>query len=272
VFDVYKDQFSYDRRELNPRVELRDESSEDWIQEKVIVDAAYGHEKLPLYLFLPRRSRPPYQVVIYFPGSGSFQRRSSKDLEHYSEFRFLSSIVRNGRAGVYPVYKGTFERGEDYPGAISSGASTRENTEYVIQLVKDFRTSIDYLESRRDIDTKKLAYLGYSWGGQLGPIVLASEPRVQADILIVGGMVQAGRPEVQQINYVSRVTTPTLMLNGRYDMVFPYLVSAKPMFELLGTPRDHKRQVVYESDDFVPYNELVKETLAWLDRDLGPVK
>ena len=80
------------------------------------------------------------------------------------------------------------------------------------------------------------------------------------------------RPEVDQINYVTRVKIPTLMLNGRYDMLYPYETSSKPMFDLLGTPKEHKEQKLYDSDHFIPRNELIKETLNWLDRYLGPVK
>jgi hypothetical protein len=48
--------------------------------------------------------------------------------------------------------------------------------------------------------------------------------------------------------------------------------TVKPMFDLLGTPPDQKKLNVYESDHFIPSNELIKETLAWLDHYLGPVK
>ena len=72
-----------------------------------------------------------------------------------------------------------------------------------------------------------------------------------------------------QINYVTRVKIPTLMLNGRYDMNSPYETTAKPMFDLLGTPKEQK---LYDSDQYIPRNELIKETLNWLDRYLGPVK
>lgn len=44
------------------------------------------------------------------------------------------------------------------------------------------------------------------------------------------------------------------------------------MFRLLGTPKEHKRRVVYETGHNIPWNELIKETLDWLDRYLGPVK
>ena len=61
------------------------------------------------------------------------------------------------------------------------------------------------------------------------------------------------------------------MLNGKYDLFFPYEIATKPMFDLLGTPRGQKEMKVYDTDHFVPQNELIKETLAWLDRYLGPV-
>jgi len=54
--------------------------------------------------------------------------------------------------------------------------------------------------------------------------------------------------------------------------VFPYETSVKPMFDLLGTPDEHKVMKVYETDHIPPRNEYIKEILAWLDRYLGPVK
>ena len=42
------------------------------------------------------------------------------------------------------------------------------------------------------------------------------------------------------------------------------------MFDLLGTPNDEKELRLYETDHIPPRNELIKETLAWLDRYLGP--
>jgi hypothetical protein len=114
VFQVYKQQFAYDKTSLEAKVESRKESSGDWIQERVTIDAAYGRERLPVHLFLPKRSSPPYQTVVYFPGASSASQPSSKDLERYREFEtLLSFIVKSGRAVVYPIYKGTFERRED---------------------------------------------------------------------------------------------------------------------------------------------------------------
>jgi eukaryotic-like serine/threonine-protein kinase len=37
--------------------------------EKVSFDAAYGKERVTAYLFLPKNSSPPFQTIVYFPGS-----------------------------------------------------------------------------------------------------------------------------------------------------------------------------------------------------------
>ena len=271
VFQAYKDQFAYDKKDLNARVELKDEKAKDWIKEKVTFDTAYENERMTAYLFLPKNSRPPFQTVVYFPGSSAQQQKSSQDLEKYVWFEVdLSFLLQDGRAVLFPIYKGTFER-ED-PVLTGAPRDSRLYTEYRIRLVREFRACIDYLEIRPDIDAGKIAYLGFSWGGALGAIIPAVEERLRASILKVGGFYRPGRPENDQINYVTRVKLPTLMLNGKYDMTFPYETTVKPMFDLLGTPKEDKALKLYDTDHFIPHNEFIKETLAWLDKYLGPAK
>ena len=175
---------------------------------------------------------------------------------------------------MYPVYKGTFERGS--PNLIALHASGHWNnhqyTELFIQQVKDLKRCIDYLETRPDIDTKKLAYYGLSWGALYGAIIPAVEDRFKASIIIAGGLGESMRPEVSPMNYITRVKTPTLMLNGRYDTIDNEETSIKPMFDLLGTAAANKELKLYETDHIPPINEVIKETLAWLDRYLGHVK
>jgi hypothetical protein len=43
------------------------------------------------------------------------------------------------------------------------------------------------------------------------------------------------------------------------------------MFELIGTPEEDKKWVVFPGSHSVPKEDLVRETLDWLDRYLGPV-
>jgi dienelactone hydrolase len=276
VFRIYREQFAYDNGDLNPVIERREKNPDGWIHELISFDAAYGKERLLAHLFLPDGKEPPFQAVIYFPGSASTWMTSSEGIENYYEFTmFLSFLIRNGRAVMYPVYKGTFERGTPESMALLNVPAqwlTYAFTEITVQEVKDFSRSIDYLQSRTDIDGQKLAYMGMSWGGSMGAVIPAVEHRIGASVLIAGGLIGLGRPEVYDCNYVGRVMVPTLMLNGKYDAIMPPELSQRPMFELLGTRAEHKKYLLYETDHIPPRIEFIKETLAWLDKYLGPVK
>ncbi|MRR21614.1 TIR domain-containing protein [bacterium] len=271
IFRIYSEQFAYDPMDLNPLVEYSEKSPGGWIREKISYNAAYGGERILAYLFLPGNTSPPFQTVIYFPGSAATGSLSSEDLENYYEFpMFVSFLIKNGRAVLFPVYKGTFERSDPALRAIHPGQNSFAYTEFLIQLVKDFRTSIDYLETRPDIDTARIAFYGMSWGGVLGTIIPAVEKRLDASIMVAGGFGRLiSRPEANPVNYVTRITIPTLMLNGKYDINIDGAI--KPAFSLMGTPDEHKRLILYETDHIPPRAEFIKETLAWLDRYLGPV-
>jgi eukaryotic-like serine/threonine-protein kinase len=271
VFEAYREQFAYDPSPLNARIEYRREDAGGWAEERISFDAAYGGERIAAHLFLPRNAQPPYQTVIYFPGSNAVYGPSSDNMRAYSETIRLAFLVRNGRALLFPIYQGTFERHDPTLAALHLGRNTRAYSEFVAQVVKDFSRSIDYLESRADIDSSKIAYLGSSWGGMMGAIIPAVEERLAASVLIAGAIgCHYTRPEVNQCNFAGRIRTPTLMLNGLYD--FNGVEEAvRPLFELLGTPAEHKRLILYESDHLPRQEDIIRETLAWLDRYLGPV-
>ena len=56
----------------------------------------------------------------------------------------------------------------------------------------------------------------------------AVEKRLKVVILNVGGMeMHKTLPEVDQINFIPRVTQPVLMLNGKHDMFFPCRIFAE---------------------------------------------
>jgi dienelactone hydrolase len=268
VFNIYKNQFLYDTTSLESVIEERDESPEDWIIEKISFNAAYGDERMIAYLFLPRNAVLPLQTLIFFPGSYA---ELEKDLVNRGGVQwFLDFILKSGRAVIYPVYKGTFERNtgpfNDWPN------QSHQYTEWLIEWTKDFSRTVDYLETRTDIDTKKLGFYGHSWGGYIGGIIPAVEKRLAVNLLIVGGFGGRAYPEAEAINYVPRIKMPVLMLNGRYDPTFPLESSVVPFYNLLGTSEKDKHLRIYETDHFVPKSEMIKETLNFLDRYLGPVK
>ena len=176
-----------------------------------------------------------------------------------------------------PIFKGTVDRNQT-PTPVNLDRVWGDNDEpssnwrnYQIMWVHDLSRTIDYLETREDIDNERLAYYGMSWGANMGAIIPAVEERFGVSVLVGGGLLGLGRPEASDLTYVTRVRTPTLMLNGQYDVFFPPETSSQPMFDLLATPPEDKRLILYETDHIPPRNEYIKETLAWLDKYLGPV-
>jgi dienelactone hydrolase len=263
TFTLFLNQYAYDKTELNAVVEASKEE-EEWIREKITFDAAYGNERMMAYLFLPKNGNPPYQTVIDFPGSNAIHDRSSESLRPWA------FLLKSGRAFISPIYKSTYEREDD----LKSDYADKTNfwKEHVIMWAKDLSRTIDYLETRDDIDADNLAYFGASWGAAMGGIMLAVETRFKAGVLYVAGLeFRQPLPEVDPVNFLPRIKTPVLMLNGKYDFFFPYETSQLPFYTLLGTPKENKQILVYEGGHSVPTTQLIKESLAWLDRYLGPV-
>ena len=107
----------------------------------------------------------------------------------------------------------------------------------------------------------------------MGGLIPAVERRFKAIVLNVGGLAMYKTlPEIDPINFLTRIYQPVLMLNGKYDMFFPVETSQRPMFNLLGTPEKDKKIIIYDTGHLVPRTDLIKETLAWYDKYLGPVK
>lgn len=138
---------------------------------------------------------------------------------------------------MYPIFRGLFERPSERRNVEPDSSAAYRNA--VIQWVQDLRRSIDYLETRKDIDAQRIAYFGASWGGMLGGLAPAVEPRLKVAVLHVAGLSSARPlPEVDPVNFVTRVTIPVLMLNGRYDNSYPLESAQLPMYRLLGTPEE----------------------------------
>jgi len=265
IFNTYRSFFAYDRSPLDAKTEAVDESSPYWRKEKISYRAVYGGERIPAFLFLPRNATAPYQTVVFFPSSQAQLVRSSEELD----MRFLDFVIRSGRAVLFPIYKETYER----LSAPDEKRGPNFRRDMVIAWSKDLGRSLDYLETRTDIDRQKLAFYGMSLGAIDGVELVAMEDRFQTAVFLSGGFrFIRVPPEIEPINFAPRVKVPTLLLGGRQDLAHPLETAQKPLFQLLGTPEKDKRHYVFEGGHVAPRIEpIIKEILDWLDRYLGPV-
>lgn len=174
-------------------------------------------------------------------------------------------VIRSGRALLYPIYVGTYERRitstsvrqtpEEVvkPGSACLPVGPKGNRDLVPEWAKDIGRSIDDLETRSDIDSSHLGYMGLSLGAVWGPVLTAVEPRFKVSVLVGGGLPFEKLPsEIEPINFAPRVKTPTLMVNGQQDFIFPVESSQDPLFRILGVAGADKRHVTFESGVFRP--------------------
>jgi hypothetical protein len=262
VFQAYTALYRYDQRPLNVAAEAREET-DLWRKETVVFDAGYGDQRLRAHLFLPKHVSPPYQTVVYFPPGDAFRTPSSRALR----LGRVDFVIQSSRALLFPIYNGTYER------MLRSDAGPNAWRDLMITVPKEVGRSIDYLQTRGDIDRDRIAFYGISSGADAGVVVTALEPRIKASVLQGTGIWIEWPPEIDLLNFAPRVRTPTLMVNGRDDFEAPLETAQIPMFKLLGAPAEHKRHAVLEGGH-VPtrYHDLIREILDWFDRYLGPVQ
>ena len=268
AFRLVRSFYSAPRGELEARMESVDETAPYWRKEKVSYRAAYGRDRVVAYLFVPKNATPPFQTLVYFPAAGRpLVEPSSARLDGMTSIDF---ILRSGRAVLYPIYYGMYER--RLPGGYDLSGTPRE---VLIHQFQDLSRSIDYLQSRSDIDGDRLGYVGSSLGARVGIIMMSMEDRLRTGVLLGGGFSLVSKPvETDEFTFASRVRTPVLMVNGRHDFTFPVEVSQKQLFRWLGTPPEHKRHVILETAHSLwpQRSEVIREVLNWLDKYLGPVR
>jgi dienelactone hydrolase len=268
VFNAYKLLYAYPQTPLNAKVEGVVKETVDWTETKITFDAAYNGERMAAYLFLPKHVKPPFQTVLFFPSARVLDL--PPDSSELGDKKFFDYILQSGRAVMYPVYEGTYERR-----AKSSMPGGAQEIDLTTEWYKDAARSLDYLATRPDVDGNKLAYLGVSMGAADGVILSTLlQDRLKTAILLDGGYF-LGKPPAggDQADFAPRMKKPVLMVNGRYDYTFNVENAQDPLFKMLGTPDADKRHVLMDTPHDVTEDRehLKKAVLEWLDTYLGRV-
>jgi dienelactone hydrolase len=268
VFRAYRAMYAYDKTPVHATVQTVADPSPDWTREKITVDAAYAGQPLIVYLFVPKQAPRPLQAVVFFPSARVGSLTSSDQL---GDLTFVDYVIKSGRAVAYPIYLGFYERGRKAP--VNPGPTLQRDV--TTSWARDVSRTIDYLESRPDIDANRIGYLGASQGAAWGVLFTALEDRLKAVVLLDGGFFQWPNPPsgLDQVDFAPRITKPVLMINGRYDAAFPVESSQDPLFRMIGTPAADKRHVYFDTPHDVRQRrpDLIREVLGWFDTYLGRV-
>ncbi|OGD18189.1 MAG: hypothetical protein A2W03_00460 [Candidatus Aminicenantes bacterium RBG_16_63_16] len=265
LYQAYMKFFEYAKSPLNPRVEEREEYSRYTAFERVSFDPAYVGDRMGAALFIPKEGKRPFQTIIHWPGSAA---RDVKSVSEYGPKDGFDYLTKTGRAVVLPILGGTF--GRQWKPEVKAKTTGQER---FMNTVKDFLRTVDYLETRPEFDTKKLAYEGLSWGAGLGSIIPSIEKRIKAIILMGAGFYSRNPPHINPINLAPRITVPILIQNGKHDFAISVEKQLNPLIRLFGTPDKDKHLKLYESGHSVWLRmEQKRDELDFLDKVFGPAK
>jgi dienelactone hydrolase len=170
----------------------------DFVREKILLRTS-RHTLMPVYLLLPRKAPRPLPVVIAFHGHGygvkdivglweDGAERLTPDGYHKD---FAIALCRRGFAVAAPEISCFGER-QSVLGPHSGGVSTCTHTatlafhlggSAVGLRVHDGLKLVDYLATRKDLDTRRLGAMGISGGGLHTLFSTCADPRIKACVI-----------------------------------------------------------------------------------------
>ncbi len=264
--------FPAERPPLRPAsLETRDFAG--YRREKIVFDSRPGLTVLA-YVLLPKSARSPMPVAICVPGHGrgvddivgiddKGQDRTDKDGYQHD---FALQAVEAGLAAV-AIEVMSFGCRRDSINAKrglgrsacdpSAGAALLLGQTMIGWRVYDVMRTIDYIESRRDLDAKRVGCMGISGGGMCTLFAAALEPRIR--VALVSGYLNTFRDSVASLahcidNYVPGILEwaemhdvagliaprPLFVESGEKDNIFPIKASlesfqkVKEIYEVFG--------------------------------------
>jgi dienelactone hydrolase len=146
-----------------------------------VYDITYDSPKggvVPAYLVVPK-GKGPFAAVIW--GHWYWDNSSMRNRK-----QFLDEAVVLAQAGVVSLLPdGPVAR----PGhvAIKDPLDERNATDF-IQQVMDMRRGVDVLLARRDVDAKRIAFVGHSYNAGVGALLSGVDRRFKAFVLMAGSM------------------------------------------------------------------------------------
>lgn len=138
----------------------------------VFINYAFDTIQLAGTLTLPKNIKNP-PVAILISGSGA-QNRNEELMGHKPFLVIADYLTKNGMAVL---------RYDDRGVGASKGNFQTATT---FDFATDVEAAINYLKSRKDIDTSKIGLIGHSEGGLIAPMVASKNKNIAFIVLLAG--------------------------------------------------------------------------------------
>ena len=158
-------------------------------------------------LTLPKRRNARVPAVVLITGSGLEDRDETvPGVNGYRPFRQIADTLSSRGIAVLRMDDRSF--GES--GGDAASATTAD-------FANDIRAALAYLKSRPDIDERHLFLIGHSEGGEIAPMIAATDPSL-AGIVTLAGPALTGR-EISHAQLAYAVARDTALSAVRRDSI-----------------------------------------------------
>jgi formylglycine-generating enzyme required for sulfatase activity/tRNA A-37 threonylcarbamoyl transferase component Bud32 len=263
-FAEIRKRYEYAKTPLRARI-VQTVDAPGWTRETIAYDVA--GTTVTAYLYLPKGFRRPLEVIHFAPAGDVDD--GFRTLPASMETQ-LPPFIRGGRAAFAVVLEGYVGRPRP-PGSEQPDTRSADYVDFVVKRTTELRRGLDYIETRKDLDSSRIAFMGPSAGSFTGLVVTALEDRYRS-ILFIGTGIRprwvSDADAANRINFIPRIRGPKLMLHGRYDENVALESEAMPLFRMLPEP---KRLELFEGGHGPEPDIAIRKVTEWLDETLGPV-
>ncbi|WP_170309883.1 alpha/beta hydrolase [Seonamhaeicola maritimus] len=234
-------------------------------REKIIFTGV-NYSRVPSYLVIPKNGASSHPVVLIVDGIFGSKERWFDDMSWPKGGQVTKALLSNGFAVMIldAVYHGERSAENDYEGPSLKYPIAARNM--IMQTTCEYRRAIDYLSTRKEIDSTRIGMLGLSMGGLITFQMTSVDSRIKT--AIAGVTPQLRNPKYQPIEsatFASRVQCNSfLMFMGNKDSWYT-MKEAYQLFELI--PIQKKEFVEYDTGHKPPV-EYIEKVTDWFVKNL----
>ena len=177
-------------------------ATDDWTKQRVTIDTGYGGERMDVILFVPKRGTPPFQPVMFVSGIQIVLFPATIESIDAGIRGDAARLRREVRADAGPADLSGYV--QPVEGAATIQADEVRTTREWIERRWDLGRTIDYLETRPDVDASRLGFIGVSFGAS------SALPLVAVETALESCGVPLGRTAVARLSpvYLSYFLSP----------------------------------------------------------------
>ncbi|MFP5114898.1 alpha/beta fold hydrolase [Bacillaceae bacterium C204] len=255
------------------------------VEPELITFRSFDNLEVPAFYSKPKESTDKLPVVIYIHGGPESQARAVYNpVQQY--------LLNQGYAVCTPNIRGSTGYGKTY--------THLDDVRKRMDAVKDLIFLVDWLKANGNIDSKKIAIMGGSYGGFMVLAAISHYPHLWSAAIDIVGMsslrtfLQTTSPwrkmlreseygtierdgeffdRIDPLNYSNQITTPLLVIHGKGDprvhikeseQIVDKLKERNHIVDFIRF-EDEGHSIVKQKNKITAYKEMVK----FLDRYIG---